>query len=297
MRWLKHSLVMVCGLVACAAMGSEAQAGEYDLVLARFGTFNPKQLSDCTNACGIVVPNDAYFKALAADLGQVLAPRFVHGASTLGEAGFAVHLLGSFSSIPSNEPYWREALEGKNPPESFFTGHLQVRKGLPFSLEVGGNLGFMPGSEMFTVGADVEWAVNEGFRYFPDVALRGAVNNVLGSRDLNMLTAGGDISASYSFHLGNVMSLEPYAGYQQLYILASSRLLNAYPQDPRPPQYSPDDPESRTFIPEFVFSQYGTTVGRVLLGAKLKVWIVSLGVEGILGKNVNQMSVAGGMDF
>lgn len=287
-------------LIGATLGAGQALAADNDVVLSRFATFDPKEFDTaakpCVEACGVVKPDVASFNGLVTDLGEVFAPRFANPAETLGEAGFAVGLMTSFSFIPNDQSYWQTAVEDRAPEGSLFTGHLQVRKGLPFSFEVAGNMGYLFNSEMFTVGADLKWSLNEGFYYLPDVAVRGSVNTLLGGEELNLITAGGDVSISKDFGLGGVMSIAPYMGYQNLYIIGSSRLINAYPQDPRPPQYDPDNPNQQ-FSPEFVFEQYTTNVNRFFLGARLNVWILSFVLEGVLGNNVNQFTFSGGVDF
>lgn len=289
-------------LAVLVSLSPAAYAGENDLVLTRFGSFDPQQFGTsagrpaCVEACGAVETDEAGFRALATDLGEVFAPRLGNPAETLGEAGFAVTFMGSLSFIPSNAEYWKKGVEDRAPDNALFSGHLQLRKGLPFSFEVAGNMSYLAGSEMFGVGADLKWALHEGFYYMPNIAVRGSVNTVLGAPELNLLTAGWDVSISKDFGLGGVLSLGPFAGYQSLYIVSSSRLLNAYPQDPRPPQFNPDDP-NQEFSPEFVFGQKTTNVDRFFLGLRLNVWVLSFSLSGILGNNVNQFNFAGGMDF
>lgn len=305
------TLVGLLMALAVFVVPQHANAADNDLVLSRLaepfgGTLQSgdygQQFDNCTNACGIVEPNDQQFQLLATDLGQVFAPRLANPAETLGEAGFAVNMMTSLSFIPSDEEYWERAVEDRAPSSTLLTGHLQVRKGLPFSFEVAGNMGYLFASEMFTLGADLKWALNEGFYYFPDVAFRGSVNTLMGASDLNLVTAGGDMSISKAFGLGGVASLTPYVGYQMLFIVASSRLLNAYPQDPRSPQIddSPecaaDSSQCTTFNPEFVFSQYDTSVNRFFFGARFNVWILSFVLEGVIGE-INQATFAGGVDF
>jgi hypothetical protein len=290
--------VLVLAVMTLTAL--PANAAENDLVLSRFGTFEETDNPSCTNACGRVVADRDSFKKLARDLGQVLAPRFANPAETLGEAGFAVSLMTSLSFIDNEADYWQEAVEDRNPSSSLFTGHLQIRKGLPFSFEIASDMTYLFASEMFNLGGQVKWALNEGFYYFPDIAVRGTVNTLLGSEDLNMVTAGWDISISKAFDIAGVTSLAPYAGYQQLYVIASSRLLNAYPQDPRPPQFDdqPNDADGdQTFSPEFVFSQHTETINRFFLGSRLNIWVLSFTLEGVLAENVTQFTLSAGVDF
>lgn len=301
MSRLKPAITTIAAMLAAlVAVPSTATALENDLVLSRFADFNPREFGDsCVNACGIVKPNRELFEGLVRDFGQVMAPRLASPAETLGEAGFAVAAMASMSFVDANEEWWKQGVEDRAPSDSLLTGHLQVRKGLPFSFEVAGNLGYLFASEMFTLGADMKWAINEGFYYFPDLAFRGSVNTLMGSSDLNLVTAGGDLSASKSFGIAGVMQLTPYVGYQLLYIIGSSRLLNAYPQDPRPPQFdtdTPSGPGSDTFSPEFVFQQYTTDVNRFFFGARANVWILNFVLEGVIA-DVNQATFSGGVDF
>ncbi len=292
--------VLACSVAALAFVAGEAQARENDLVLTRFATFDYNQYgtdsNPCELACGQVQPDDDSFSKLTSDLGEVFAPRFSNPAETLGEAGFAVNFLTSVSFIQAQEPHWQEGVEDRDPSSTLLTGHLQLRKGLPFSFEVAGDMSYLFDSEMFAMGAHVKWALNEGFYYMPDVAVRGSVNTLLGADTLNLVTAGWDVSISKDFGLGGVVSLAPFLGYQNLYIISSSRLLNAYPQDPRPPQSDPND-ATRIFSPEFVFSQRTQTVNRFFMGARLNVWILSFVAEGMIGQNVNQLNFSAGVDF
>lgn len=298
-------LVLGAGLLA----SSSAIAGPNDFDLSRFATFEPNpdpdnnnSVNECVDACGRAVADEQKFQDFATDVGQVFAPRLAAPAETLGEAGFALNLMTSFSFIPNQEPYWQEVVEDRDPPGTLLTAHLQVRKGLPFSFEFAGDMMYLAGSEMFSLGTQLKWALNEGFYYFPDIAVRGSVNTLMGNEDLNLLNAGWDVSVSKAFDLGGVMSLAPYVGYQQLHVIASSRLLNAYPQDPRPPQFDNDNVNGdgtpdQTFAPEFVFSQYHQAVNRFFVGTRLNIWLVSLTFEGVLAETVNQFTVSAGVDF
>lgn len=292
------------GLVASALMiSSTATALPNDLTLYRLGEFQVVESDDCTNLCGYVPLDEngepagtEAFRELTADLGQVFAPRLVAPSETLGQAGFAVKFMTSFSTIANEEDYWQEGVEGRNPDPVLVTSHLQVRKGLPFSFELVGNLSYLFASEMFAMGADVRWALNEGFNWFPDVAVRGSVNTLVGAPELNLVNAGWDLSMSKSFGLAGVTNITPYVGYQQLYTVASTRVMNAYPQDPRPPQYSTSNPNIR-FAPEFVYSLHTAQANRFFLGTRLNTWILSFTLEAVFGGTVNQFTFAGGFDF
>ncbi len=296
---VRNLLVQMLVVAASLCAVAPAFALDNDLVLSRFAEFDPQQFGSCTNACGIVDPNVDLFRALVQDFGQVIAPRLASPAETLGEAGFAFNTMISMSVVDDTQEHWQLAVEDGDPSSTWATGHVQIRKGLPFSFEVAGNMGYVFGSEMFMLGGDLKWAINEGFYYFPDLAFRGSVNTLMGSRDMNLYTAGGDMSISKAFGIAGTMVVTPYLGYQLLWLIGSSRLLNAFPQDPRPPQIDRDQPSgmgSTTFSPEFVFSTETVNVNRFFVGARINVWILNLVLEGVIA-DVPQFTVAGGVDF
>lgn len=295
---LRKLLLGSVAVFASLLLVSPASALDNDFKLSRLADFNPREFGNCTNACGIVKPNVELFHGLVSDMGQVLAPRLANPAETLGEAGFAFNMMTSWSIIDQDAAHW-VALEDRAPEPAFFTGHLQVRKGLPFSFEVAGNMAYLFDSEMFTLGADIKWALHEGFQYIPDLALRGSVNTLLGARDLNLYTAGGDISVSKAFGIAGLFVLTPYLGAQGLWIIGSSRLLNAFPQDPRPPQFdntTPSGPGSATFSPEFVFESHTTNVYRFFVGTRMNIWVLNIVVEGVIA-DIPQLTLAAGVDF
>ena len=283
-------------VASLGAMSAPAYASDNDLELSRLADFEPRVCgTNGENICGTVVPRQGDFERITTDLGEVFSPRLANPAETLGEAGFAVGVMVSLSSIPSDDAVWQEVIEDRDPPGVLTTGHVQVRKGLPFSFEIAGNMAYLFGSEMFAMGADLKWALHEGFFYMPNVAVRGSVNTVLGAEYLNLINAGWDVSISKDFGIDGMFSISPFAGYQNLYVIGSSRLINAYPQDPRPPQTG--DTPSENFAPEFVFEQYTANLNRFFLGARLNVWILSFVLEGMLGDQVNQFTLSAGLDF
>ncbi len=236
------------------------------------------------------------FENFARDLGQVFAPRPQAPSKTLGQAGFAVKYMLGTAMIPSDEQYWSDGLAGGTPRSTLVSHHLEVRKGLPFSFEVGGNLSHLMNSQMFGMGANVRWALHEGYRYFPDIGVRAAANTVTGANELNLINGAWDISMSKSFGLGGVMSLTPYGGYQQLHTWASSRVLSANPQDPRPPVTRDD---TLSYSPDVVFDAGRQWENRIFLGTELQTWNFALSLEAIfaLSDPVTQVTVSAGLDF
>lgn len=294
--WTRILVAMTAGLaVVCSA--AVATAGPNDPRLSGFLSFERQEVED-SRVWGHADPDEEAFRQFSRDLGQVFAPRVLAPAETLGQAGFAVQMMTSFSNIPRDEDYWSRGLEGGRPESLLFSSHLQVRKGLPFSFEVAGNLSNLASSQMFAMGADLRWALHEGYAYFPDIGVRGSVNTVTGAPELNLVNASWDLALSKSFGVGGVMALTPYAGYQQLHTFASSRVLNSQPQDPRPPQtLSRDGQPNLVFAPEAVFEQQHEYGNRFFLGTRLKVWILAFTVEALFSDPVDQFTFSAGVDF
>ncbi|MFB6265091.1 MAG: hypothetical protein ABEL76_15940 [Bradymonadaceae bacterium] len=306
---------VVAGFWLLAAPSVAAAGGNNNLQLSRFAYFKqtPGKCGGKAYPCGTAVRNDKLFRRLVHDFGQVMASPMLSPAETLGQAGFAVNVVPQLTFIPSDEKHWKRAvsqnrrvpassdkpvekMQGGGPAPVMFKPNIMVRKGLPFSLEIAGTMSHIAGSDMFTVGSQFKWALNEGFELFPAVAVRGTVDTLVGSKDLEMVTAGWDVSVSKAFALGGVLSLTPYAGYQQLHAIGWSRLLNARPQDPRAPQqYGKNG--SRTFNPEFVFPAHHVAINRGFLGLRMHTWIFDFTAEGMIGENVHSLSLGAGLDF
>jgi len=245
------------------------------------------------------------FRGLSKDLGLVFAPKYLAPAETLGEAGFDVGFNMSLSTVDAKADYWR-GLEGGE-PSPFVTAQAQVRKGvtIPYlvSLEVGGAVTWLIDSELVALGTDVKWALNEGFFYLPDLALRGSLTNVVGSSDMNLTTAGFDLSISKSWGLFGLVNVTPYAGYNRLWVISSSRLLDVAPEDPRPPIIRECDPadlgctEDLAFQPEFVFDTEIQSLNRYFLGSRFVFGYASITLEGAFSDTVNSYSARVGFDF
>jgi len=278
-RTRSFGLGVVAALATLLLGTGGVHAADNDIVLTRFATFEE----------GKAVKNEELFESFVEDFGQVMAPNFAAPSSTLGQAGFSVNLVPSVRFIDDGAEHWQQGVEDRDPPGAMFVPALEVRKGLPFSFEVAGTMSHIGGSDMFTVGSQVKWAIHEGFRVFPDVAVRGMVNTMVGGEQLEMITAGWDVSVGYGFPIAGIVEVSPYAGFQRLNIWGWSRLLNVRPQDPRAP--------TEDFNPEFVFDTKNIAVNRVFFGSRLDVVSVDLLLEGALGENVQQFTASVGMSF
>ncbi|NOZ85966.1 MAG: hypothetical protein GXP49_06840 [Deltaproteobacteria bacterium] len=191
------------------------------------------------------IANQDFFKKLSSELGLAIAPAFLAPAKTLGHLGFDIGVEFSVSDIHESEDYWNGPCGGtsvstcktssfieddKTPRTVLSSGRVHIRKGLPFSFELGGTATYLFYTEMAALGMELKWAVNEGFYYIPDFSVRGSVTRLFGSKDLDLTMGGFDITISKTFGVGGTVQLSPYGGYNFLYMRAASYVLDATPK-------------------------------------------------------------------
>src|SRR5689334_1299025 len=109
-------------LVLCAP----AAADSNDLVLSRLGT----RIMTGGTVTSIVGQN-LEFRALASQLGVVLAPHLLTPADSIGFSGFQFTVDYAMTTIDQGAPQWR-ALEASAAPTSMRTVGLFARKGMWF---------------------------------------------------------------------------------------------------------------------------------------------------------------------
>ena len=250
------------GVLLLLCVARPASAGPNDLNLAGLVLRSSTPTFDRTI-------HGTLFKQLTTELGVAMAPQFTDPSSTVGLSGFEIGFSTAVTNIHQDADYWQFARRTDERADGALAmTSLHVRKGLPASFELGGNVSWISNSEMFALGLEVKWALNEGFYYIPDVAIRGTVNVLVGARDLQVDGAadgdGFDLSLSKSFPIGGTTTLTPYAGYNLLIINANSHVLDPTPTNPL-------DIENN-----FVFSPQTTLAHRLFFGLRLKTYFVAL---------------------
>lgn len=262
---------LAIGLTAALAAlsATPAAAGTFDFRLNRTDANGDGILFvGCGPTDSTCSANNPAFRDFTTQLGLVLAPRLASPAETLGHAGFSVGAMWSGSLISNDQAYWG-VREGNAAMAQ--TLQLDIRKGLPFSFEVAGNFMWLADSEIFAPGLELRWALNEGFRYAPDFAVRGAVNHMIGNRDLLLTTVAIDGVISKSFGLGGMVNLAPYASWSVLMIAATSRVIDPTPLD------------EEDITRNLVFQERVATnklAHKLTVGLRMLVYILNVSVQG-----------------
>jgi hypothetical protein len=207
-------------LVAGAAF-----ADPYDLRIYRLG--NPMQ-----NGTGFTPAANANFRVFARQLGAAMSSVTLMPPETLGHAGFAfsaeiaiVDIKQDASGVEGIAFPTNQAISGPVLIPSF-----HVRKGLPYSFELDGRLGWFEKSRMFIGSLGLKWAINEGFTYLPDISVGGRISKLLNSRDFDVTTGGLEIMIGKQFALGGMVTLTPYVGWNLSFVGASSNPIDFNPQ-------------------------------------------------------------------
>jgi hypothetical protein len=250
----RSALPLALAVGAGLALGGVARAGKNDLqlinlcdphVVAGIGSECSWVTRDANGSITAPVTVDAdgqsRFRSLMSELGVVIAPRLQTPADTLGYAGFQVSAELGVTKINSSQPYWNgvAGVDPANPtaarPDSYLTTvGAFVRKGLWLPLpafEFGAGAINIVGSRMYAVQGYAKLALQEGFHgwWLPSLAVRGSVSQLLGTDQVDLNVYGIDVLISKAFGVAGTFRVEPFAGWNMLFIDAQSGVIDATP--------------------------------------------------------------------
>jgi len=236
------------------------------------------------------------FGRLATDLAMAFTSNLGQLASTTGYNGFQLDLELAYTGVSAEalgttpnpasfpeatyggpRPYWTTRAEQ---PSGLLVPSIHVRKGLPYSFELGGRFSYLAQSSYFAAQLEAKWAFVEGYKRYPDVALRVAWTKVLGPAELNLSTTELGLLASKRFGVGAVASLTPYLALRLTRLDASTRPL-AYRADfqtTNPPTADPTPPEEADLW-YAAFPAVTSTLYRTTAGVRLDSFTVSTALE------------------
>jgi hypothetical protein len=153
---------------------------------------------------------------------------------------------------------------------------VHVRKGLPWSFELGGRMIYLAQSSYYAAQGEAKWALHEGFEKWPDLAVRVAYTRLFGHEDWKLGTTDLDLMISKRWGMRGVISLTPYLVGRLTHVAASSgRMQFADSPDPGVP-LAPGDLAAT----EAAFPRFSAMLYRGTLGIRFTVQAVALGLEG-----------------
>ena len=205
--------------LAAWATGAAAYADNNDLRIWQLG--NPEAADPASAA-----RSQADFQAFARVMGAAITSVNLMPPETTGHSAWAVNAELSVVSLPDSVVIPMEDPQ----PSTVLIPSFHVRKGLPFSLELGGRVGYIERSSQVVGTGELKWAVNEGFTWLPDIGVRGHVTHLFGARDLNLTVMGLDFGVGKQFPLGGMVTLTPYGGLDLGFVGATSSRLDFRPE-------------------------------------------------------------------
>jgi hypothetical protein len=291
----------ILAVLVCVGAALPARADKNDLALWKLGhvQLNPDGLTIAQPGVTIDANAEKQFRSLASELGVVLAPRMLIPSDTLGYSGFQFDLDMSFTTITkAQDGPWAGALERTDGtiPGMMTSFGVFARKGiwLPLpSFEIGAGALKVLDTNMYALQAYAKLALHEGFHGWPlpSIAVRGAASRLMGSSQIDLTVASLDFGASYSIGIGGTVNLQPYAGYNILWIIPRSEVLDAHgtcdayttsttpgATCPNPsPSGAPIGPGATELNANFVFRNQDAIVRqRIFFGLKLRFHVVAL---------------------
>jgi hypothetical protein len=280
---LAAALVLGVGGSRCSPR--PAAADQNDLVMSRLAT----RITDDTGRVLAVVGQNLEFRALASQLGVVLAPHLLSPADTLGFAGFQFDADVSQTSIDSIQPYWRVLAGTRDPGGMNHIAHgasvlrtvgMFAHKGLWLpapSFELGAGAVHLVGSTIWAAQLYAKLAVHEGFHDLPipSIAVRAGVSRMMNQRELDLTVGSFDVTVSRHFGIAGTWRLDPFAGYDLLVIVPRSQVIDATPDvDPLAAGNQMDVANNFVFL-----DQANILRQRFLLGAKLQYAVLQITLE------------------
>jgi hypothetical protein len=215
----------------------------------------------------------ARFERFVREFGAALTSVSLTPPETLGHSAFAVSAELSVVQFQQEDQYFptqRLVLDGESSTRPGIDGALllpsvHVRKGLPWSFEIGTRVAWIEKSRMAAATGELKWALNEGFLLLPDIGVRASVTKLLGTADFDLTAVGADLSVGKQLAVGGMVTFTPYVGWNLVWVGASSNTIDFNPD--RPYDESVCGPNPAACDPAAQITQGGAGVfGEVTLG-------------------------------
>lgn len=219
------STLFAGGLASLALVG-RAEAAE-DVMLSALGEWQGLGVDPVVSA--------EAFQVVVNQLGLAVANKPMAPGETLGVYGFEVGVASTVAFTDtkegsSGEPSpWARVHESGDPKAVAWIPWLQVRKGLPLSIEIGGNLGYIAFSRQTVFSGYGRWGLWEGYRPIPDLALQVGYSGLVGNDELELGALDWSMTLGYTLPFGTLVGINqarfcPYLGLGQVRVHAAPRL-------------------------------------------------------------------------
>ncbi len=240
--------------------------------LAADAPLSPDELAFAASAASAAKQR---FALLSSEMALALSSAILQPAATTGHSGFEFSLETAYvgvhpttvsnGTVPASvagQPGFvaaRDNWPASMKPSDLTVPAFHVRKALPFSFELGGRVIYLSQSSYFAGQVEAKWALNEGFEYVPDVALRGAWTQLFGQRDWSLGTGDVDLMVSRRWGVNGVTSFTPYAALRFTFVNASTDVMDFWPVEGAAPSVA--GTQTQAAFPTLHAAYYRTTAG------------------------------------
>ncbi len=257
-------------LLLGALASTSAFADAYDFRIYQLG--NPKE-----GGAGGTVAANANFRAFARRLGAAMTSTNLAPPETLGHSAFAIS--AELSVVDFGKAIERTDMPTLQPINgAVLLPSIHIRKGLPWSFELGVRAAWWEKSRMGIGTLELKWAINEGFTYLPDIGVRGYVTKILNSRDFDVTAGGLDLGIGKQFAVAGMVTLTPYFGWNLTFVGASSGNVDFNPSRSLAEADAPNAQFSDYYVFEPVLAANNTN-NRFYGGFRFIAGVVMLGFE------------------
>lgn len=240
----------------------------------------------------------AAFEGMTRSYGLLLAPLTLSPAHTIGINVTEVEFSFTSAMLTDDANVWVNAINDSVAPTSISATRFALRKGLPYSFEVEGQLGYLLNSELWSIGGTAKWSLHESMRSFPiDVSLRGGVSRVLGSSQLDLTTASFGASLGTQFGVMRLFNLVPYVSYMPVMVFAGSASLDATPGLYDPAGNQADAEAGNTGSTAFVFARREELVHRAGAGVRFLFGVLRITPEYVWTPHQQNINISLGLQL
>lgn len=267
-------LWLVIGVLGSATAFADA----YDFKIYQLG--NPNCAADSAGTCrgvGYTPSANANFRAFARRLAAVMTSVNLMPPETLGHSAFAISAELSVVSLQGAREL-TQMPSNRQMNDAVLLPSIHLRKGLPWSFEIGVRAAWFEQSRMGTGTLELKWALNEGFTYLPDIAVRGHITKILNSRDFDVTAGGFDLGIGKQFAIAGMVTLTPYVGWNLIFVGASSNNIDFNPQRTLAEADTAGNQYQNYYVFDSVLAAQNTN-NRFYGGLRLIAGVVMLGYE------------------
>jgi hypothetical protein len=201
-------------LLALVLPASVEAAPPYDIVVSGLEKVEPSR-------------RQARLDFVARELALTISapPGFAVAALGMYEAELSfdsrVSFLNSRAATGESTSPWDDLVESGEAESVAFLPGITLRKGLPFSFEIGGRMSWFAGSRQFVVGGFGRWVPFGNWKKVPDIGIGMGYDGLIGNDQLELGVFHLDLSIGYTFKLNLRDSrpgtrFSPFGGYSYL---------------------------------------------------------------------------------